>query len=174
MPYCCDLGSGQSLYLDNQGNLTVITVASGGVGQQQQSSSSIQTGPWLEPPQVARLANGAIIRCVSSQGTVMVQVQGGQIGLATGTTRWDPEKTVTLQSAHAMPGPAMQPMQPMQPMTMGDMQMSTNPMAMRMGNMEMQMGAPQGQPPGRFCTQCGAAVQSGDRFCGSCGHPLTP
>lgn len=78
----------------------------------------------------------------------------------------------------------MRPMEPMQPMQMGDMQMSMNPMEMRMGDMAMRMGqtaesaanqttgsSQQSDRP-KFCTQCGAAVQVGDRFCGSCGHSL--
>ena len=71
----------------------------------------------------------------------------------------------------------IQPMQPMQPMKMGDMQMSTNPMAMSMGNMAMSMGGSAAEASGasgtrRFCSQCGAKIDPGDRFCSSCGHAL--
>jgi zinc-ribbon domain len=74
----------------------------------------------------------------------------------------------------------MSPMPPMPPMSLG------HPMEMRMGNMEMRMPPlpgpitppdPAGSPAPaatapKFCSQCGAALRSGDRFCSSCGHPI--
>jgi hypothetical protein len=198
MPYRCDLGSGQQIFLDNQGSKTIVTVSTSSVGQQQQSSSSLQTGPWTEVPQVARLGNGVLIRCVSAQGVFTLQVQGTQIGQATGSINWNAAQTMAVHPVEHMPEPTMpsmqpmepmppmetmqpmrpmepiQPMQPLQPMRMGNMEMSANPMEMRMGNMEMRMGnqAEPQAPKRRFCTQCGAAVDPDDRFCGSCGHRL--
>jgi len=186
MPYRCDLGPGHSIYLDNQGNATIILVSSTGAGQQQQASNTVHTGPWTDVPQVAQVGNGVLIRCVSAQGVVMVQVQGSQIGLATSAAAWASGQTIAVQPTDHMPVPKMrpmepmqpmepmEPMQPMQPMRMGNMQMSANPMAMRMGNMEMQMGNTEATPKGQrqFCTQCGASVSPEDRFCGNCGHQL--
>ena len=186
MPYQCTLSSGQHIYLDNPGHQTVITVASLGAGQQQQASSSLSTGPWTEVPQVSQMNGGALIRCVTAQGTFTFQVQGMQVSTATDTANWQAAHHIALQPVDTMPGTAMPPMTPMQPMPpiapippmppmqMGDMQMSANPMAMRMGNMAMQMGNPAAQAAQsrQFCTQCGAAVGPEDRFCGSCGHKL--
>ncbi len=180
MPYRCDLNTGQQIYLDNQGDKTLITVASSGPGQQQQSSSSLQTGQWTEVPQVAKINGGVVIRCVSAQGTYTIQVQGSQIGQVASAVDWNAAQTVAVHAIDHMPGQgmpdmqAMQPMQPMQPMRMGNMEMSTNPMEMRMGNMAMRMGntPEQTRPQKRFCTQCGAQVSPDDRFCGSCGHQL--
>ena len=184
MPYRCDLNTGQQIFLDNQGEKTLITVSSSSPGQQQQSSSSLQTGQWTEVPQVAQMDGGAVIRCVSAQGTFTIQVQGSQIGQAAGSVNWSAAQNVAVHPIDHMPGQAMsnmqpmqpmEPMQPMQPMRMGNMKMSSNPMEMRMGNMAMSMGnsAEQAQPTKRFCTQCGAQVNPEDKFCGSCGTRLT-
>ena len=95
----------------------------------------------------------------------------------------------------------MQPMEPMQPMSMGSMSMSplsSSPITMRMGDMSMSMGMSsetvsnkqkgreqkREQEIGehkqsttaktkRFCSQCGEAVNAGDRFCAYCGHQLS-
>lgn len=88
--------------------------------------------------------------------------------------------------------PPIQPMQPMQPLQMDGMTMNLGTMEMRMGNMEMRMGNPSvssaagvtsggsaegsaasPQPNRRFCSQCGASVEVGDRFCSSFGHRLS-
>jgi hypothetical protein len=125
MPYRCDLGNGQQIYLDNQGSQTIVTVASSSAGQQQQSSSSVQTGPWTEAPQVAQMGNGAVIRCVSAQGVFTIQVQGNQIGQMAGSVDWQAAQTKTVHSVDHMPGstmPFMQPMQPMQSQPMQPMQ----------------------------------------------------
>ncbi|MBE9136815.1 zinc ribbon domain-containing protein [Nodosilinea sp. LEGE 07088] len=184
MPYQYDFGPGQRLYLDNSGDITTITLASGSAGQQQQSSTQVQTGPWVEMPQIAKAGSGAIVRCITPQGTFIWQVQGMQIAAAQATA-WPADQAQPMQPVVAMPPPAMQPMPPMQPMApmqmgdmqmgdmqMGDMQMSANPMTMRMGNMTLGMEKTAAPTPSaqKFCTQCGAAVEPSDRFCGSCGH----
>ncbi len=180
MPYQYNIGTSQKIYLDNPGNNTLITLASGEPGQQQQSSTQVATGSWTEMPQVTRVSSGVLIRCTTGQGTFIWQVQGMQIGAADATA-WSPNQgepiQATASSAPAMqPMPPMAPMPPMPPMQMGDMQMSANPMTMRMGNMTLGMGDGQSPSaaagPQKFCTQCGAAVSSGDRFCGGCGHQL--
>lgn len=184
MPYRCDLSPGQQIYLDNQGSQTIITVASGSAGQQQQSSSRLQTGPWQDVPQIARVGGGVIIRCVSTQGVFTFQVQGNQVSTVTGALDWATAQDVPVQLVDHLPGQAMPPMQPMapmqpmtpmQPMQMGSMKMSANPMEMRMGDMEMRMGQEPAKAAAksRFCTQCGTQVNPDDRFCSSCGHQLT-
>ncbi|MGF1520293.1 MAG: zinc ribbon domain-containing protein [Nodosilinea sp.] len=190
MPYQYDIGPSQKIYLDNPGNNTLVTLSSGGPGQQQQSGTQVATGPWTEVPQVARVASGVLVRCTTGQGAFIWQVQGMQIGAADATA-WpgnqaEPIQAEPVQAMATAPAQPMQPMQPMapmqpmQPMQMGDMQMSANPMTMRMGNMTMGMGdgkspsaaAGPAAGPQNFCTQCGAAVRSGDRYCSSCGHQL--
>lgn len=175
MPYYCDLGPGQKIYLDNPGPITLITLASGSAGQQQQSSTQVHTGPWTEVPQIARVGSGVLLRCVTAQGTYTWQIQGMQIGIAP-TNTWAADQATPMQATEVGPSSMapmqpMAPMEPMAPMRMGDMQMSMNPMTMRMGNMTLGLDAPAANTQ-QFCTQCGAAIAWGDRFCGSCGHQL--
>ncbi|WP_225885267.1 zinc-ribbon domain-containing protein [Leptolyngbya sp. KIOST-1] len=129
-----------------------------------------------------------LIRCVTAQGVFIWQIQGMQVGAAD-PSAWTAHQAVPLESttAESWAMPPMTPMAPMPPLTMGnmtlgDMQMSSNPMTMRMGDMTLSMGeakapgsmaAPASTPEGqKFCTQCGTAVNPSDRFCGSCGHRL--
>lgn len=175
MPYYCDLGPSQKIYLDNSGPMTLITLASGSAGQQQQSSTQVHTGPWTEGPQIARVANGVLLRCVTAQGTYIWQIQGMQIGAAP-TEIWPADQATPMQATEVDPSPRapmqpMAPMAPMAPMRMGDMQMSMNPMTMRMGNMTLGVDALAANTQ-QFCTQCGGAIARRDRFCGSCGHQL--
>ncbi|MBW4458860.1 MAG: zinc ribbon domain-containing protein [Nodosilinea sp. WJT8-NPBG4] len=172
MPYHCDLSPGQKIYLDNPGSITLITLASTGAGQQQQSSTQVHTGSWTEVPQIVRVGNGVILRCVAAQGTFFWQIQGMQIGVAPATA-WATDQAIPMQTAEVGSSPiaSMPPMPPMAPMQMGDMQMSSNPMTLRMGKMTFGSDTPTVNTQ-KFCTQCGAAIAQGDRFCGSCGHQL--
>ncbi len=177
MPYHCDLSPGQKIYLDNPGPNTVVTLTSAGAGQQQQSSARVPTGPWTEVPQIVRVGDGVLLRCVTAQGTFLWQIQGMQIEVARATA-WAADQATPMQAtevgppiASIPPMPSIQPMPPMAPMQMGNMEMSLNPMTMRMGKMTLGPDTPTVNTQ-RFCTQCGAAIAQGDRFCGSCGHQL--
>ncbi|MEB3885133.1 zinc ribbon domain-containing protein [Lyngbya sp. CCY1209] len=195
MPYVCELGTGQRVYLDNQGGQTLITTASGAPGQQQQSSSGFQTGNWTSPPSIYRTGNGIILKIETAQGEHFVQLQGSSMSVMGQTPSLGSAQQMSVQQVSSTPASSpsmepmkpmepmqmepMQPMQPMQPMKMGDMEMGTNPMQMRMGNMEMKMGGSSSSSSSsssggtrRFCNNCGASVKPDDRFCGSCGHQL--
>lgn len=190
MAYVCDLGAGQRAYLDNQGTQTIITLASSSPGQQQQASTSVQTGSWIGPPQAFQTASSVVIRIQLADGNRFVQIQGSSINWVTASAI-ETAQPLAMQRTEM---PAMQPMQPMtmpamppmQPMTMGNMSMSLNPMEMRMGDMEMRMGSVTSSASSnqtanqasteaasqRFCNQCGSAVKPDDRFCSSCGNRL--
>lgn len=174
MPYCCDFSSSQKIYLDNSDSVTVITLASAGAGQQQQSSVQVRTGLWTEVPQIARVGDGVLLRCVTAQGTFFWQIQGMQIGVAPAAA-WVADQATTMQATEVAPPiismQPMPPMQPMAPMQMGNMEMSLNPMTMRMGEMTIGSDLPMANTQ-KFCTQCGAAIAQSDRFCGSCGQQL--
>ncbi|MDJ0554424.1 MAG: zinc-ribbon domain-containing protein [Microcoleaceae cyanobacterium MO_207.B10] len=184
MAYKCELGNGQQVYIDNQGMQTVVTLASGGIGQQQQASTSLQTGKWNVPPTLFKTASGVILRIESEQGQSFVQLQAGGISTISGAPSLSNAEVLSLQQVEATPSQGMapmepmkpmepmqpmEPMEPMKPMKMGNMEMNMNPMEMRMGNMSMQMGTNSGR---RFCSQCGATVTASDRFCSSCGFQL--
>jgi hypothetical protein len=199
MAFLCELGSGHNIYLDNQGNQTIITSMIGSPGQQQQSSSSVGTGNWTAPPEMYRTPHGAILKITTAQGEHFIQVQGSSMSSMTSAPSLSGSQQMQMNQVAGTPGassiPAMEPMQPiapmgsmqplpsmqpMQPMKMGNMEMGGSPMEMRMGNMHLSMGSPSveptvepTQPKGRrFCSQCGAATQPDDRFCSSCGHKL--
>ncbi|MET0033561.1 MAG: zinc-ribbon domain-containing protein [Limnospira maxima] len=180
MPYVCELGTGQRVYLDNQGSQTVVTIASGSPGQQQQASNGFQTGTWTSPPSLYRTGNGVVLKIETAQGEHFVQLQGSSMSVMGQTPSLGSAQQMSVQQVSSTPAssmPPMKPMEPMKPMQMGNMQMSMNPMEMRMGNMELKMGSsePSSAPSSgnrKFCSNCGATVQPDDRFCGSCGHQL--
>ena len=183
MVYVCDLGSGHNVYLDNQGMQTVITSVSSGPGQQQQASSSLQTGAWTAPPQLFRTPTGVVVKIFTAQGDRFIQIQGSTMHAIDGAIMVGSAQQMQMQQVASAPPssiPSMPPMQPMQPMKMGDMQMNLNPMEMRMGNMEMRMGTAasasnvsnSAQGTRHFCSQCGVAVEASDRFCAHCGNKL--
>ncbi|MBD3882813.1 zinc-ribbon domain-containing protein [Phormidium tenue FACHB-886] len=175
MAYGCELGNGQSLYLDCSGDQTAVALASSSAGQQQQASQNLKTGSWTAIPEVFQIGSSLAIKIQTAEGDRWLRVQGGSIGTLNALPDLSQAQPIPLQqtpSAQPMqPMRPIEPMQPMQPLKMGDMQMSLNPMEMRMGNLEMRMGSPAKAAP-RFCTQCGASVQAGDRFCATCGNQL--
>ncbi len=177
MAYRYTSETGQRILLDNQTTQTIVTVASSQPGQQQQASSSFQTGTWTAPPQAFQTPLGILIKIQTVQGEQHLQIQGGNIQI--GTPAINGEMSETVQPLAMQPVeppdsiPEMQPMQPMQPMQMGNMSMSLNPMEMRMGNMELRMDSPKPTPTAKkFCSQCGTSVKPNDRFCTSCGARL--
>ena len=192
MAYKCNLGSGQEVYIDNQGMQTVVTLASGGPGQQQQSSSSFQTGKWTAEPSLYWSGNRMVLRIESENGQFSIQLQAGGMSLMGGSPDMANAEKLSVQQvspeavpqgSHKKPMEPMKPMEPVKPiepmkpmdmgsMKMGNMEMNMNPMQMRMGNMSMDMGNPGASPEKRFCPQCGTGIQASDRFCSSCGHQL--
>ncbi len=202
MGYVGQLGAGQSLQIQQQGDQTAIALLTAGSGQQQQQQIVINTGVWQLPPTLFKLPMGFVLRLETAQGQQFVQIHGTGMQTLASPPNWMGAEVLPLQPAPDLPSMGtMQPMQPLQmgkldtmamgnltmgSMSLGDMQMQMNPMVMRMGNMELRMDAnhaatspaptapsPEATPTAqRFCTQCGHPVKVGDRFCGACGHSL--
>ena len=166
-----ELPTGQRLYLDNQGIQTIVTLASGASGQQQQSSSSFTTGVWTKEPEIQITPQGVIVNIITATGNHSVHIQGTSISLSSPNAFAASQSS---QSSSVSPAPMapMTPMTPMTPMKMGNMSMNLSPMAMEMGDMKMSMGDAKTVSKTRFCSQCGAKVAATDRFCSSCGHQL--
>ncbi len=182
MAYSGELGNGQRIYLSNQGDQTTITLVSAGIGQQQQASSTFQTGAWVAPPVILRTPQGVEVRLQTAMGERYVVIQGDRMSVSASAFTSGTVETLPLQPLQATESVGMTPMEPMPPLKMpplkmGNMQMSMNPMEMQMGNLEIKMGSP--IPPvttarvaPQFCSQCGTGVKPSDRFCSHCGHEL--
>lgn len=187
--YRCDLNRGQQIYFENQGTQTTIRLLSTGIGQQQSTSSSFETGKWHVPPTVYRTEAGFIIQIKAEQGQRFIQVQAHTMSVLNASPSLSGADSLPIQQVETATGtqsnstiPPMEPMKPMEPIKTGNMQMNTRPMEMRMGNMEMRMGEPlklntpsaPKQSVKNFCPQCGSKVEAGDRFCSNCGNRLVP
>lgn len=152
MIYSCDLPSGQTLYLENQDDITNATVLMKQAGQQQQSGSSVTTGIWRSLPEVFATSGGAVVRLTTAAGVWSLMVQGMSLSVQSGgikmggqmmpLTELSKMPNAESRSFFTSPMQPMTPMQPMAPMTpMAPMQpMGMSPMQMQMGNMGMSMG----------------------------------
>ncbi|MBR8831300.1 MAG: hypothetical protein N5P05_001511 [Chroococcopsis gigantea SAG 12.99] len=156
MAFQCDLGNGQSIYLHNQGDKTVITLCSSNQGQQQRSSSSFITGGWQGTPQIDRVNDAIRVKIPTATQEYVFSIVHNSITSLTDNEPAQPE-TIPLSPLQNMP--------PMPPMKMGDMSMNLGSMTMTMGNMSMSMGE-------KYCSQCGAKVNTNAKFCSECGHKL--
>jgi zinc-ribbon domain len=184
MAYMCEISPNQRVYIETEGNNTIVTMMTGGPGQQQQASNSFRTGSWVSPPEMFAMSQGVAIKIRTAQGEHYIRIQGGSMTLGN-DSGIAASQQMQMHQTDSPSAPSMTPMQPLQPMKMGNMEMNNNPMnpmEMRMGNMHMRMGhmrmgepmqpAQSAQPTRKFCSQCGVAVQPSDRFCSSCGHRL--
>ena len=177
MAYQCELGNGQTIFLDNQGDQTIVTIAAKSTGQQQQSSSSFSTGTWISPPEIYQTAGSLIIKIKTDRGESHISIQGNSTNITTTTPPLNHSQRLSMAQISSQTVSSftpMQPMQPMEPMKMGDMEMNMNPMRMKMGNLEMTMGDKSQSESPRFCSQCGSPVKPSDRFCSHCGYQLKP
>ena len=176
MTYTANLGTGQQIWIENQGTQTIVSLSSANAGQQQSQRTGLQTGQWIAPPTLFRTASGFIVQLATAQGARYLQVQGSSLQGLSAVPDLAAASAVSLESGTA---PAMQPMQPMQPMQMGNMRMQMHPMQMKMGDLELRMGnvspaeTPAASTTPNFCAQCGQRLQVGDRFCASCGHQVS-
>jgi hypothetical protein len=163
MVYNWELGTGHRISVDNEGAQTVVTIQHSSAGQQQRTSNSFTTGIWIVPPELTLTPTGAILKVTTTSGESSIQIQGNSVQMHSSHSGGSQSTTSTSSTSSSG-------FTPMSPMQMGNMQMSMQPMVMRMGDLELNMGA--GASQQRFCSQCGTAVKSADKFCASCGNKL--
>lgn len=163
MLYNWQLATGHQISVDNEGAQTVVTIQNNSAGQQQRSSNSFTTGLWIVPPEMTVTTTGAILKITTASGESSIQIQGNNVQMHS-------SHIGSSQSTSSTSSSSSSGFTPMQPMQMGNMQMSMQPMVMRMGDMELNMGAEASQQ--RFCSQCGSPVKPADKFCASCGNKL--
>lgn len=178
MIYGCDLGGGQQLQVESQGEQTRLVLTSQSVGQQQSQATHFATGAWQLPPTLFRTPGEWVLRIEGDRGQQFILIRGGSMAIAPIVPNLMGAEVLPLHPVSApqppSPLPPLKPLEPMKPMQMGNMEMRMEPMEMRMGNLELRMGNPSPSPATdrRFCSQCGAAVETGDRFCSHCGNAL--
>jgi NADH pyrophosphatase NudC (nudix superfamily) len=168
MIYNWELDTGHQISLDNQGAQTVVTVLHSSAGQQQRTSNSFTTGIWIVPPEMSITPTGAILKVTTPTGESLIQIQGNRIQMQSSHSG-EHQSTISTSSTSTSTS-GFEQMKPMPPMQMGNMQMNMKPMVMRMGDMELNIGATANQQ--RFCSQCGTPVKPTDKFCASCGNKL--
>ncbi|WRH67626.1 MAG: hypothetical protein RSE13_04510 [Planktothrix sp. GU0601_MAG3] len=111
MAYVCELGTGQSVYLENQGAQTVVTLISSGPGQQQQASSSFTTGVWTSPPQVFRTPHGLVLKVISELGERSLQIQGTSVSVLGEMPSVMDSQQLTVQEVTSTPVSPLKPME---------------------------------------------------------------
>ena len=198
MGYKFELSAEQSVYLENLGDQTRVTLMSSSPGQQQQSSSSFQTGTWTVTPDAFRAAIGVVVKLCTAQGDRFLHVQGNHVKTLPDAPSLREAHPIPVQSVAQVPVSAvpamlpMEPMPPMEPMTMSDLSMGRGGMSMQMGNMRMSMNSiahSQGTPspaisslntpspthPSSTNVADGAEAPPEQRhFCSQCGVTVKP
>jgi hypothetical protein len=175
MTYAYEFENGQRLLLQNEDENTVVALSSGDEGQQQSQSTAFSTGKWSKTPELFRTRGALVLRVASKSGIEFIRVRGSQIQWMRNEPDLETAEKLKLQKSDEQLGmQPMEPMKPMKPMEPMKPMGSMRPMEMRMGDMNMSMGALEKQAPTgkRFCTQCGSPAAKDDRFCANCGHAL--
>ena len=79
MAYACDIGNGQRLLVQNDGDNTQVAVSSGDSGQKQNQSTGFTTGEWSKPPELFRTHENLILRVEGKNGVQFIGIHGNQI-----------------------------------------------------------------------------------------------
>jgi hypothetical protein len=127
MTYTHDIGNGQRLLVENDGDNTQVALSSGDSGQQQNQSAGFNTGKWSKPPELFRTGDDIVLRVESKSGFQFISIHGHQIESMSGEPRLNnaeklalkesDEKIARMKSMKPMePMKTMEPMKPMKPM----------------------------------------------------------
>ena len=143
MAYLCELSSNQQVYLENQDRQTSVTLKSSGSGQQQQASSSFETGRWSAPPQAFKASEGVVIKIYTDHGEQILKIQGSSVTMAQAADL-STSQQLPVQSVDA-PKSSMKPMEPMEPMQMGSMAPMEFMKPMQSGEDESRHGSADGE-----------------------------
>jgi hypothetical protein len=79
MAYACDIGNGQRLLVQNDGDNTQVALSSGDSGQKQNQSAGFTTGEWSKPPELFRTRENLVLRLEGKNGVQFIGVHGDQI-----------------------------------------------------------------------------------------------
>jgi hypothetical protein len=121
MTYTHDLGNGQRLLVENNGDNAQVALSSGDSGQQQNQSAGFNTGKWSKPPELFRTTDDLVLRLESKSGVQFISVHGHQIQSMSSEPDLKNAEELTLKEsdeniARMKPMKPMEPMKPMKPM----------------------------------------------------------
>ena len=149
------LSTGHQISVENEGAQTIVTVLYGSSEQQQRTNNSFTTGIWISPPEMLPTPTGAVVKITTPSGISTIEVDGNSVRMQSSQSD-DSQSNYSSSSSTSTSG--FNPLEPIQPIVM------------RLEDLALNIGEiPQ---PKSFCTQCGTAVKSVDRFCSGCGHKL--
>jgi hypothetical protein len=112
MTYAYDLGNGQRLLVENDGDDTQVALSSGDSGQQQNQSAGFNTGKWSKPPGLFRSSENLVLRLESKSGVQFISVNGNQIESMRDAPDLKNAENLTLKESTENVG-QMKPMEPM-------------------------------------------------------------
>jgi hypothetical protein len=115
MTYSCDIGNGQQLLVQNDGDDTQVALSSGDSGQQQSQSTGFTTGGWSRPPELFRTSENLVLRLESKRGVEFVGVQGNHIESMRKEPKLENAERLALKESDENIE-RMKPMEPMKPM----------------------------------------------------------
>ena len=121
MAYACDIGNGQRLLVQNDGDNTQVALSSGDSGQKQNQSTSFTTGEWSKPPELLRTRENLVLRLEGKNGVQFIGVHGDQIESMRSEPKLENAEKMALKEsnesiARMKPMKPMEPMKPMKPM----------------------------------------------------------
>jgi hypothetical protein len=115
MTYTHDIGNGQRLLVENDGDHAQVALSSGDSGQQQNQSTSFNTGKWSKPPELFRTGDDIVLRLESKSGDQFISVHGHQIqSMGSEPDLKNAEKLRLKESDEKIA--RMKPMKPLEPM----------------------------------------------------------
>jgi hypothetical protein len=115
MVYACDIGNGQRLLVQNDGDNTQVALSSGDSGQKQNQSTSFTTGEWSKPPELFRTRENLVLRVQGKNAVQFIGVHGDQIESMRSEPKLENAEKMTLKESNESIA-RMKPMKPMKPM----------------------------------------------------------
>ena len=121
MAYACDIGNGQRLLVQNDGDNTQVALSSGDSGQKQNQSTGFTSGEWSKPPELFRTREKLVLRLEGKNGVQFIGVHGDQIESMRSEPKLENAEKMALKEsneniARMKPMTPMEPMEPMEPM----------------------------------------------------------
>ena len=115
MAYAHDLGNGQQLLVENDGDNTQVALSSGDSGQKQNQSTGFSTGKWSKAPELFRSSENLVLRLESKSGVKVISIHGNQIESMRSEPDLKNAEKLTLKESDENIA-KMKPMEPMKPM----------------------------------------------------------